>query len=84
MDKKLSYEEAMQRLEEIVGTLEAGKAPLAQSMALFEEGTRLSADLTKMLDEAEQKVTLMLRGDGEEPQEVPFDPEETGEHGHDV
>ena len=35
----LTFEQAMQRLEEIVSLLEDGKAPLNESMALFEEGT---------------------------------------------
>lgn len=38
----LTFEQAMQRLEEIVSLLEDGKAPLNESMALFEEGTKLS------------------------------------------
>ena len=36
--KKLTFEQSMARLEEIVGLLERGDAPLEQAMALFEEG----------------------------------------------
>lgn len=46
----LTFEQAMQRLEEIVSLLEDGKAPLNESMALFEEGTKLSAYLSQLLD----------------------------------
>lgn len=73
--KDMTFEQAMKRLDEIVSQLEAGDAPLSQSMALFEEGTKLSAFLSKTLDEAEQKVTIIQKKDGQEI-EVPFDTEE--------
>lgn len=71
----LTFEQAMQRLEEIVSLLEDGKAPLNESMALFEEGTKLSAHLSQLLDTAEQKVTMMTVRDGAET-EIPFDTQE--------
>ena len=71
----LSFEQAMQRLEEIVSLLEDGKAPLNESMALFEEGTKLSAYLSQLLDTAEQKVTMITVRDGAET-EIPFDTQE--------
>mgnify|MGYP000375783534 FL=1 len=71
----LTFEQAMQRLEEIVSLLEDGKAPLNESMALFEEGTKLSAYLSQLLDTAEQKVTMMTVRDGAET-EIPFDTQE--------
>lgn len=71
----LTFEQAMQRLEEIVSLLEDGKAPLNESMALFEEGTKLSAYLSQLLDTAEKKVTMMTVRDGAET-EIPFDTQE--------
>lgn len=71
----LTFEQAMQRLEEIVSLLEDGKAPLNESMALFEEGTKLSAYLSQLLDTAEQKVTMITVRDGTET-EIPFDTQE--------
>lgn len=71
----LTFEQAMQRLEEIVSLLEDGKAPLNESMALFEEGTKLSAYLSQLLDTAEQKVTMMTVRDGAET-EIPFNTQE--------
>ena len=62
--KKQSFETSMARLEEIVRKMEQGETPLADSVALFEEGTKLAASLHKLLDEAEQKVTI-LRADDE-------------------
>lgn len=70
--EEMTFEQAMKRLEEIVTQLEAGEAPLDKSMALFEEGTKLSAFLFKTLDEAEQKVLMIQKQDGQE-QEIPFD-----------
>ena len=72
----LTFEQAMQRLEEIVSLLEDGKAPLNESMALFEEGTKLSASLGKLLDKAEQKVTVMQENMQGELTEQPFAAEE--------
>ena len=54
--KKLKFEDAMARLQEIVGRLEEGEAPLEEAMALFEEGAKLSALCYNTLDRAEQKV----------------------------
>lgn len=63
-EKKLSFEQAMKRLEEIVSALEKGEAPLEESLTLFEEGSKLLRQCTVMLDKAEQKVTK-LTADGE-------------------
>ena len=67
-----TFESQMERLEEIVRLLEKGEAPLAESIKLFEEGTKLSAALGKLLDKAEQKVSKLLAGPGGEPREAPF------------
>lgn len=73
--EELTFEQAMKRLEEIVSRLEDGDVPLDRSMTLFEEGTKLSAYLSKLLDTAEQKVTQITTQNGIET-EVPFDTEE--------
>ena len=71
--KKLSFEQSMERLEVIVKQLEKGEAPLSESLALFEEGTALISVCGKMLDEAEQKVVMLKKGDNGEPVELPFE-----------
>ena len=58
----------------MVKLLERGDAPLDSALALFEEGTALIKVCSKMLDEAEQKVTLLTKGDV--PTETTFDTEE--------
>lgn len=64
-EKKLSFEQSMTRLEEIVARLESGEASLDESLKLFEEGSRLMGKCNAMLDAAEQKVELLL-GEEEE------------------
>ena len=76
MAAKKTFEENMARLEEIVGKLEKGDAQLSDSLKLFEEGTKLSASLGKLLDKAEQKVTAMQENMQGELTEQPFAAEE--------
>ena len=53
-ENKLSFEQSMQRLEQIVRLLEKGDAHLEDAMKLFEEGTGLAARCQEMLDKAEK------------------------------
>jgi len=72
-DKKLTYEQAMARLEEIVKTLEEGTLGLEDSLKLFEEGTKLAGFCNKSLDEAELKITELGKPAAQEPtDELPF------------
>ena len=61
MEKKMKFEDALARLEEIVKTMENGSAPLDESLALFEEGVRLVKLCTEELDGAEQKVKILRK-----------------------
>ena len=61
--KKMNYEQAMARLEEIVKLLEQGDCGLDESLKLFEEGAKLSRQCSELLDHAEQKVNLLLNGE---------------------
>ena len=71
--KKKPFEESMTRLEEIVSILERGESTLDESLALFEEGTKLAAACSKQLDQAEQKILKLTKGpDGGEPVETPL------------
>lgn len=74
-EEKKSFEENMARLEEIVSLLERGDAQLADSLALFEEGTKLAARCSALLDSAEQTVTRLRRGPDGQMQELPFEEE---------
>jgi len=73
--KVLNFEQSLARLNEVVNSLEKGDRPLSESMALFEEGAGLVKVCTKMLDEAEQKVTLLKKDMDGAPVEVEYDAE---------
>lgn len=60
MNKKMTFETAIDRLNEIVEKLEGGGAPLEESLKLFEEGSELSAFCYKKLSMAEQKVKTIV------------------------
>lgn len=70
--KKKPFEESMARLEEIVSILERGESTLDESLALFEEGTKLVAACSKQLDQAEQKILKLTKGPDGEPVETPL------------
>ena len=70
-ESKMSFEQAMARLEEIVRRLEQGDVPLEEALGLFEEGSRLVKKCSAQLDKAEQKVSKLLAGPGGAPREVP-------------
>ncbi len=65
-DKKITYEDAVKRLEEIVKKLGSGSAPLDESIALFSEGSELVKICTAILDEAEQKVKIITESEKSE------------------
>ena len=73
--KKMSFEESLNRLDEIVRHLEKGDLPLSESLTLFEEWTGLLSACSKMLDEAEQKVVKLRKGPDRTPVELPFEDE---------
>jgi len=56
-----SFEDSLRKLEEIVAQMERGDLPLEESVKLFEEGTRLSAECRKQLDEAEGKIEMLVK-----------------------
>ncbi len=59
----LKFEEALKLLEEIVLKLENQTAQLDESLELYETGVFLVKKCSKMLGDAEQKVSILARGD---------------------
>ena len=76
MNENMTFEQQLARLEEIVAALEKGDAPLADSLALCEGGTKGSAACSRELDLAEQQVVKLMKGADGAPVELPFDTEE--------
>ena len=68
--KKLSFEAAMDELEEIVHQLESGDEPLENSLKLLEKGTKLSSYCYTTLNNAQQKVTELSKLEVAEKEEV--------------
>ncbi|EGK14338.1 exodeoxyribonuclease VII small subunit [Kroppenstedtia eburnea] len=65
LPENLSFEEAMDRLEEVVEHLESGEVPLEESIRLFEEGMKLSRYCGEKLEKMEQHVEMLVRENGE-------------------
>ncbi len=69
---ELTFEAALARLETLVCTLEAGNEDLNSSLAAFEEGISLVRFCTEKLENAEQRVKILLSGE-KGICEVPFE-----------
>ncbi|HDD55449.1 MAG: exodeoxyribonuclease VII small subunit [Chloroflexota bacterium] len=63
--EELSYEEALQELEELVKTLESGDNDLQTTLLHFERGQKLASYCISLLDDAEKKVDRLMKGEDE-------------------
>lgn len=68
----MSFEAAMQRLEQIVRTLERGDAALEDSLKLFQEGTALVKRCSGLLENAQMEVRKIVPAPDGTPREEPF------------
>ncbi|MCQ2431527.1 MAG: exodeoxyribonuclease VII small subunit [Clostridia bacterium] len=69
-----SFEEALNRLNEIVSALEDGSAPLDASLAYYEEGIALIRYCNEKLDHAERQIKVLTRAQDGEIVEKDFAP----------
>jgi len=60
-ENQMTFEAALARLEEIVKLLESGTAPLDESLKMFEEGVALVRFCGGKLDNAEQKLKILVK-----------------------
>jgi exodeoxyribonuclease VII small subunit len=60
MENKVTFEQALNRLEEIVRKLESGAVSLDESIEIYQEGILLSKQCSDMLQEAEGKVLSIV------------------------
>ena len=67
-----TFEENMQRLEQIVRAMERGDVPLEESLKLFQEGTELVRKCGKILDEAQLQVKKIATASDGTPIEEDF------------
>ncbi|MFY0929327.1 MULTISPECIES: exodeoxyribonuclease VII small subunit [Lactobacillus] len=64
--KKNNFEEQLNELQEIVNKLESGNVPLEDALNEFQAGVKLSRELEKKLNDAEQTVAKLVDKDGNE------------------
>lgn len=65
MSKQYTFQEAMDRLDEIVNQLNSSKLELEEAMKLFEEGLKLSKQCEEQLKIFETKMNTLLINEGE-------------------
>ncbi len=71
--EKMSFEENIKELENIVKILESGDASLEEMLGLFEEGVRRTKECRSELLKAEQKISVLMENPEGEIEEKPFD-----------
>jgi len=63
-EETVSFEEAMERLEDIVGRLENGDVPLEKAIELFQQGMKLSHLCSRKLEQVERKIEMLVEENG--------------------
>lgn len=76
MSEKNNFEKNLGELEQVVKALESSEVSLDEMMELFEKGVSLTKKCTTALNEAEQKITVLMKNrDSGEMEEQPFNAE---------
>ncbi|MDC9822628.1 exodeoxyribonuclease VII small subunit [Devosia sp. ZB163] len=73
--KTMSFEAALRELETIVGKLESGQAPLAESIAIYERGEALKRHCEALLKQAEMRIEKITLRNGQPTGTEPLDPQ---------
>ena len=71
-----NFEKNMSDLENIVTELEKGDLNLDESISKFEEGIKISKQCNKILEDAEKKITILVKKEDGETDEENFDAKE--------
>jgi exodeoxyribonuclease VII small subunit len=72
--KTMTFEAALAELESIVARLEGGKAPLAESIAIYERGEALKSHCEGLLKTAEARIEKITLKNGKPVGTEPLDP----------
>ena len=75
MKENKNFEEMMENLEQIAKELESGNLSLDDSVKKFEEGMEISKECSKILEDAEKKITILTKGSEGNLKEENFDVE---------
>jgi exodeoxyribonuclease VII small subunit len=72
---KLTFEQAIQQLKEIVGRIEQGDIPLQDSLEQYERGMALIKHCRTILQKAEKRIEKISQEEPPEPEKEPEDSE---------
>ncbi len=76
-EPEVRFDQLLTQLQSVVEKLEAGKLSLEESLAAFEEGAGLARRGQKILDAAERKIEILVKGESGEVTTAPFPDTET-------
>lgn len=71
--QSMSFEAALEELEQIIKNLENGKTSLEESISAYERGVALKTHCEKKLGEARMKIEKIITGPDGKPATAPFD-----------
>lgn len=71
-EREPGFDQLLDRLRQVVGRLEQGNLSLEQSLLAFEEGVQLSRRGSEILDAAERRVEVLIKGEDGVPRAEPF------------
>ena len=74
-EPQISFESAVERLEQIVELMESDKMPLEDLLVRYEEGTKLVKFCQQQLESAEKRIEIITRNAKGETKAEPFEPE---------
>ena len=68
-----TFEEALQKLELAVEKLDEGSLSLEEAMSTFEDGVRWSRECHQFLEQAEERVDIILKNENGKYETKPFE-----------
>jgi exodeoxyribonuclease VII small subunit len=74
---ELKFEDALKKLEKIVGELESGELSLDEALKIYQEGIELSRACSQRLESAKKKIDLLVKNKKGEFELEPFEEEKS-------
>ncbi|NLZ62023.1 MAG: exodeoxyribonuclease VII small subunit [Acholeplasmataceae bacterium] len=74
MPQRLSFEQALEKLEKVVKELESGELTLEEAIKKYEEGTKLAGHCRNLISNAESVIVKLMKG--EVPEDFPDNPDD--------
>lgn len=72
-NNKLTFEEGMKELEKILSKLESDQTPLEEMVDLYEKANKITEICKSRLDQANQRMTKLIKNDNGDIQEVDYE-----------